>query len=72
MRLLLDKHLLLWAVNDPEKLGGTTRDLIENPVQHCEHFYWLRQSPNPSISTQWIANSYPSRHLTRVGAETGN
>jgi PIN domain nuclease of toxin-antitoxin system len=31
MRLLLDTHLLLWALADPDRLGITLRDLIENP-----------------------------------------
>ncbi|MEJ0018719.1 MAG: type II toxin-antitoxin system VapC family toxin [Acetobacteraceae bacterium] len=32
MRLLLDTHLLLWALNDPARLGDTTRDAIEDPT----------------------------------------
>ena len=32
MRFLLDTHLLLWALNDPERLGGATRDAIEDPA----------------------------------------
>lgn len=31
MRLLLDTHLLLWALNDPDRLTGSTREAIENP-----------------------------------------
>jgi len=31
MRLLLDTHLLLWALADPDRLGIALRDLIENP-----------------------------------------
>lgn len=30
MRLLLDTHVLLWAIQDPERLDFDTRDLIEN------------------------------------------
>ena len=30
MRLLLDTHVLLWALNDPACLDGTTCDLLEN------------------------------------------
>ena len=30
MRLLLDTHILLWALNDDPKLSGKTRKLIEN------------------------------------------
>ena len=29
MRLLLDTHVLLWALGDPTKLGRKTRNLIE-------------------------------------------
>ena len=31
MRLLLDTHLLLWALAEPEKLGTDVRTLIEDP-----------------------------------------
>jgi PIN domain nuclease of toxin-antitoxin system len=31
MRFLLDTHLLLWALNDPERLSEATRDAIEDP-----------------------------------------
>jgi PIN domain nuclease of toxin-antitoxin system len=31
MRLLLDTHLLIWAVGEPEKLSAAARDLLENP-----------------------------------------
>jgi len=31
MRLLLDTHLLLWALAEPEKLASTVRKLIEDP-----------------------------------------
>ena len=31
MRLLLDTHLLLWALAEPEKLGTEVRALIEDP-----------------------------------------
>ena len=30
MRLLLDTHLLLWALIEPEKLGAEVRGLIED------------------------------------------
>ena len=30
MRLLLDTHLLLWALGDPDRLDGETRALIED------------------------------------------
>ncbi|AKA86140.1 twitching motility protein PilT [Pseudomonas synxantha] len=30
MRLLLDTHILLWALNDDPRLSGKTRKLIEN------------------------------------------
>ncbi len=32
MRLLLDTHLLLWALGDPDKLDAATRDLVEDPA----------------------------------------
>ena len=32
MRFLLDTHLLLWALNEPERLGDATRDAIEDPA----------------------------------------
>lgn len=32
MRLLLDTHMLLWAVADPGKLHDTVRTLIEDPA----------------------------------------
>jgi PIN domain nuclease of toxin-antitoxin system len=32
MRFLLDTHLLLWALSDPERLGSATRDAIEDPA----------------------------------------
>jgi PIN domain nuclease of toxin-antitoxin system len=31
MKLLLDTHLLLWAVAEPKKLSAPTRRMIENP-----------------------------------------
>jgi PIN domain nuclease of toxin-antitoxin system len=31
MRLLLDTHLLLWALAEPERLGTALRNLIEDP-----------------------------------------
>jgi PIN domain nuclease of toxin-antitoxin system len=31
MRLLLDTHLLLWALAEPEKLGSKARSVIEDP-----------------------------------------
>ncbi len=31
MRLLLDTHLLLWALAEPERLGSALRELIEDP-----------------------------------------
>jgi PIN domain nuclease of toxin-antitoxin system len=31
MRFLLDTHLLLWALNDPDRLSKATRDAIESP-----------------------------------------
>jgi PIN domain nuclease of toxin-antitoxin system len=30
MRLLLDTHVLLWALGEPERLDRTTRALIED------------------------------------------
>ena len=30
MRLLLDTHVLLWALNDPTRLDGMTRNLLED------------------------------------------
>jgi PIN domain nuclease of toxin-antitoxin system len=30
MRLLLDTHVLLWALGQPERLGGETRAALEN------------------------------------------
>jgi len=32
MRLLLDTHVLIWAVGDPSRLGAATRDLLEDPA----------------------------------------
>lgn len=31
MKLLLDTHILLWAVATPGRLPGVARDLIEDP-----------------------------------------
>ena len=31
MRLLLDTHLLLWALAEPDKLGSKARSVIEDP-----------------------------------------
>lgn len=33
MRLLLDTHILLWALNDDSKLSGKARKLIENAAE---------------------------------------
>ncbi|WP_073525397.1 type II toxin-antitoxin system VapC family toxin [Pseudomonas fluorescens] len=33
MRLLLDTHILLWALNDDSKLSGNARKLIENAAE---------------------------------------
>ena len=32
MRLLLDTHLLLWALGDPGRLDAATRDMVEDPA----------------------------------------
>jgi PIN domain nuclease of toxin-antitoxin system len=32
MRLLLDTHILLWALREPERLGAAVRDVIEDPT----------------------------------------
>ena len=32
MRFLLDTHLLLWALNDPDRLSSAARDAIEDPA----------------------------------------
>ena len=31
MRLLLDTHVLIWALNEPAHLATATRDLLEDP-----------------------------------------
>jgi PIN domain nuclease of toxin-antitoxin system len=33
MRFLLDTHLLLWALDDPARLGDAARDAIEESGQ---------------------------------------
>ena len=33
MKLLLDTHLLVWAMGDPARLGPALRELLEDP-QH--------------------------------------
>ncbi len=32
MRLLLDTHVLLWALSEPARLNPATRELLEDPV----------------------------------------
>ena len=32
MRLLLDTHILLWALDEPARLDRATRDLLEDPA----------------------------------------
>jgi PIN domain nuclease of toxin-antitoxin system len=32
MRLLLDTHVLLWALDEPARLGWRIRDLLEDPT----------------------------------------
>ena len=32
MRVLLDTHILLWALIEPGRLSGEVRDVIENPA----------------------------------------
>lgn len=32
MRLLLDTHILLWALGDPARLDSETRDVLEDPA----------------------------------------
>ncbi len=32
MRLLLDTHVLLWALGDPDRLDNETRGLLEDPA----------------------------------------
>lgn len=32
MRLLLDTHLLLWALSEPDRLDPTTRAVLEDPT----------------------------------------
>ena len=31
MRILLDTHVLLWALNSPERLGKAVRSAVEDP-----------------------------------------
>ena len=31
MKILLDTHILLWAISDPDKLSAEHREIIENP-----------------------------------------
>ena len=33
MRLLLDTHVLLWALTEPDRLGGELQQLLEDPEQ---------------------------------------
>jgi len=32
MRHLLDAHTLIWALDDPSRLGASARDILENPA----------------------------------------
>ena len=32
MRLLLDTHVLLWALGDPARLNEATRNMLEDPA----------------------------------------
>jgi hypothetical protein len=32
MRLLLDTHLLIWAMGDPRRLGSSLRERLEDPA----------------------------------------
>jgi PIN domain nuclease of toxin-antitoxin system len=32
MRYLLDTHILLWTLESPEKLSGSTRKIVEDPA----------------------------------------
>ena len=32
MRLLLDTHLLIWAMGDPRRLGDSLRERLEDPA----------------------------------------
>lgn len=34
MRVLLDTHILIWALGEPHKLSKAARSLIENPATH--------------------------------------
>ena len=37
MKLLLDTHLLVWAMGDPSRLGPALRELLEDP----QHTLWF-------------------------------
>ena len=37
MTLLLDTHIFLWAVLEPQRLSSRVRELLENP----DHALWI-------------------------------
>ncbi len=80
MRVLLDTHILLWALSDDPKLSGKARKLIENAAEIyvCAATFWelaikvAWESSMPtsmkSVSTAWkaVSSNYPSRQNTRL------
>jgi len=58
MRLLLDTHILLWALNDDSKLSGKARKLIENAAKFTsvrQHFgKWQSRLAWESSLWTWI------------------
>jgi PIN domain nuclease of toxin-antitoxin system len=71
MRLLLDTHILLWAIDDPERLDPAIRDLLEdnaNEVLFSAASIW-----EIAIKAALGRVDFPARpdHITRIACETG-
>ena len=49
MKLLLDTHVLLWALLEPAKLSPSLRDLLED----SRHELWVSAASAWEIATKW-------------------
>lgn len=74
MRYLLDTHVLLWAITDPDRLGAEARRTIadrSNPLVVSAVSAWeiaTKQRAGKLPQADVLVGAY-SRHLDRLGVE---
>ena len=71
MRILLDTHILLWALDAPEKLPEEIQDRLESPA--TEVFFSAASIWEIAIKSALgkLTFPYPSREIANVAQKTG-